>query len=105
MTQEKTLEMLGPYILMRRDRPEERKTPGGIVLPAKGGDTPTWGTAVSVGDEAATKVVIGDRLLVGRYAGNEVKVGEEPLVVVRVEDVYGVERGGSAPDKTGQING
>ena len=93
---EKTLTMLGPYILMSRDKPEERKTPGGVVLPAKTGDTTSWGTAVQVGSDAATQVQVGDRLLVGRYAGNDVKMGEDTLVVVRLEDVYGVERPMSA---------
>ena len=102
---EKMLKMLGPYILMRRDKPEERLSPGGVVMPKKSGDTPTWGTAVAVGGEASLSVVVGDRLLVGRYAGNDVQVGEESLVVVRLEDVYGVDQAAPPPTPPKSING
>jgi chaperonin GroES len=88
----KTVEMLGPHILVQRDRPMERKSPGGIHMPAPKGETPTWGTAVAVGPDAAEKVKVGDRLLMGKYAGTDVVINDEPAVVVRLEDVYGIER-------------
>lgn len=86
------LEMLNDYVLMRRDKLEERKSPGGIVLPSGAGDKPTYGTVLGVGPKASASVRIGDRVLVSKFAGAEVIADDgEPAVVVRLDDVYGVK--------------
>lgn len=88
-----TVEMLGAYILIQRDKPQERVTPGGIVLPAKTSVDPAWATVRAVGVEAACVVSPGDRIMVSRFAGSDVKVGDEQLHVVSLDDVFGVDRG------------
>lgn len=93
----KTVDMLGSYILVRREKPVEQKTPGGIIKPpsAQAADHMTWGIVIAVGPDVAEigrAIVPGTRILVGRYAGSDVKVHGEDAVVVRLEDVYGVER-------------
>lgn len=95
----KTVDMLGAYILVRREKPVERKSPGGVVLPPQAGaaDHMTWGIVIAVGPDVAghpqvgRRLTPGARILVGRYAGSDVKVHGEDAVVVRLEDVYGVE--------------
>jgi len=94
----KTVQMLGKFILMQRDKPVEQKTPGGIIKPSTASVSPTWGNVIAVGDEVAGHpslgllVQPGARILVGKYAGSDVQVNGEPAVVVDIEDVYGVER-------------
>jgi chaperonin GroES len=98
MTEKRVIDvqMLGNYIMMRRDLPEEQKSPGGIVIPktVQSNTVLCWGEAIGVGPEAAVAVKVGDQLLVGKYAGTEVTVGEEQVVVVRLEDVFGVHKVG-----------
>lgn len=87
----KTVQMLGKFILMQRDKPVEQKTPGGIIKPAAASASPTWGNVIAIGPNTEP-VRIGDRILVGKYAGSDVQVNGEAAVVVNIEDVYGIEK-------------
>jgi chaperonin GroES len=77
---------------------EERKTPGGIVIPDTASEKPTFGKVIAVGQGKvlesgqvrALDVKVGDRILFGKYSGTEVKVNNEELVVMREEDVMAV---------------
>jgi chaperonin GroES len=70
---------------------EERTTPGGIVIPDAATEKPIKGEVIAAGngkilengDIRALDVKVGDKVLFGKYAGTEVKVeGEELLVVI-----------------------
>ncbi len=77
---------------------EERKTPGGIVIPDTVKEKPIQGEVVAVGKGKVTEdgkvrpldVKVGDKILFGKYSGTEVKVGAEELLVMREEDIMGV---------------
>jgi chaperonin GroES len=77
---------------------EETKTAGGIVLPGSAAEKPSQGVIMAVGagkplDNGtirALEVKVGDKVLFGKYAGNEVKVDGEDLIVMREEDIMGV---------------
>jgi chaperonin GroES len=77
---------------------EERKSPGGIVIPDTASEKPTFGRIVAVGQGKlldngqvrALDVKVGDRVLFGKFSGTEVKVNNEELVVMREEDVMAV---------------
>ena len=77
---------------------EETKTAGGIVLPGSAAEKPSQGVIMAVGagkplDNGTTRaleVKVGDKVLFGKYAGNEVKVDGEDLIVMREEDIMGV---------------
>jgi len=77
---------------------EERTTPGGIVLPDSATEKPSQGEILAVGngkildsgEVRALDVKVGDKILFGKYAGNEVKVDGEELIVMREEDIMGV---------------
>jgi chaperonin GroES len=88
------VEMFGSYVLIQRDKPEEKRSPGGIVMPAKSTVNPAWANVISVGPDAARMVSEGDRVLVSKFAGADVVLGDDQCFVVRLEDVYGVERRG-----------
>ena len=72
------------------------KTAGGIVLPDTAKDKPQKGEVVAVGDghvrDDGTKVALsrqgrGQRDLSSSYAGDEIKVGEEELLLLREGDI------------------
>ena len=77
---------------------EEEKTKGGIIIPDSAKEKPIEGEVIAVGngkileDGTVRKldVVVGDRILFGKYAGTEVKVDGEDRVILREDDVLGV---------------
>src|SRR5215469_466090 len=80
---------------------EERTSPGGIVIPDTAAEKPMQGKIVAVGkgkilEDGSVRpldVKVGDKILFGKYSGNEVKVDGEELVVMREEDVMAVIEG------------
>ncbi len=80
---------------------EERTSAGGIVLPDSATEKPAQGEIVAVGNGKVTSngdvrpldVKAGDMVLFGKYSGNEVKIGDETLLVMREEDIMGVIEG------------
>lgn len=77
---------------------EERKSPGGIVIPDTVKEKPIQGEVVAVGKGKILEdgkvrpldVKAGDKILFGKYSGTEVKVGNEELLVMREEDIMGI---------------
>jgi len=77
---------------------EETTTPGGIVLPGSAAEKPSQGVVLAVGNGKALdngtvralEVKVGDKVLFGKYAGNEVKVDGEEIIVMREEDIMGI---------------
>ena len=80
---------------------EERTSPGGIVIPDAATEKPIKGEVVAVGngkvldsgEVRALDVKAGDKVLFGKYAGTEVKVEGEELLVMREDDVMAVVEG------------
>ncbi len=87
--------------LVIRRMEEERTSPGGIVLPDSATEKPIEGEVIAVGNGKITDsgevrpldVKVGDKVLFGKYAGTEVKIGGEELLVMREEDIMGVIEG------------
>src|SRR6202790_2948267 len=81
-------------VIVKREE-EERKSPGGIVIPDTATEKPIFGKVVAVGkgkilengDVRPVDLKIGDRILFGKYSGTEVKMDGDELVVMREEDV------------------
>ncbi len=77
----------------------ESKTKGGIVLPDTAKEKPQEGKVVAVGKGKvldngtvqAPEVKVGDKVLYGKYSGNEIttKEGEE-LLIMREEDILAI---------------
>ncbi len=80
---------------------EEQKTEGGIVIPDSAAEKPIRGEVVAVGsgkplDNGETRsldVKAGDKVLFGKFAGTEVKVDGEELLVMREDDIMAVFEG------------
>ena len=86
-------------ILVRRVEAEETAR-GGIIIPDTAKEKPQEGVVVAVGtgkrekgELIALAVKEGDRILFGKYAGNEVRIDDEELVIMREEEVLGILSG------------
>ncbi len=88
---------LNDKILVKR-RGAEEVTKGGIVLPDSAKEKPREGEIIALGDgarledggRAAFQVKAGDRVLFSSYAGTEIKVGGEELMIMTEDDVLAV---------------
>ena len=87
-------------VIVRRTE-EERTSAGGIVIPDSATEKPAQGEVIAVGngrimengDVRPLDVKAGDKVLFGKFAGNEVKVEGDELLVLREEDIMGVMEG------------
>jgi chaperonin GroES len=90
---------LGDKLVVRRLDAAE-KTAGGIVLPDAARNQPQQGRVLSVGDgkmlpdgtRVAHEVSEGDRVVFGSYAGSEVSIDDEKLLILRADDVLAIVR-------------
>lgn len=88
---------LGDKVVLKRQEAES-KTAGGIVLPDSAQDKPQKGEVVAVGDghvkNDGTRVPLtvkeGDRVIFSSYAGDEIKIGDEELLLLRESDILAV---------------
>jgi chaperonin GroES len=84
-------------VLVRRVEAEE-KTAGGIIIPDSAKEKPQEGEVVAVGTGARNEageihpleVKAGDRILFGKWSGQEVKVDGEDLIIMQEKDIYGI---------------
>ncbi len=91
------LRPLGDKILVKRLE-AETKTKSGIVLPDSAKEKPKQGTVISVGEGkrlengslSAMHLKKGDRVLFTSYAGTEVKIDGEELMIMSEDDVLAV---------------
>lgn len=85
---------LGDRIVLKRED-ASTTTAGGIVLPDTAKDKPQKGTVISVGDGHVTKdgkklpltLKTGDRVIFSSYAGDEITIGDDELLLLRESDV------------------
>jgi chaperonin GroES len=88
---------LNDKIVVKRLEADE-KTAGGILLPDTAKEKPRQGKVVSLGEgkrldngkRAPFQVREGDRVLFSSYAGNEVNVGSEELLIMTEDDILAV---------------
>jgi chaperonin GroES len=93
-------------VLIRRIEQEE-KTAGGIIIPDTAKEKPMEGEVVAVGPGARDEsgriqpldVKPGDRVLFGKWSGNEIKIDNEEFVVMKESDIMGVVEGAAARSK------
>lgn len=70
--------------------PVEEKTKGGIIIPDTAKEKPQQGEIIAVGpgkEGAHLNVNIGDRVLYGKYAGQELKYDGEDYLIMREDDI------------------
>jgi chaperonin GroES len=90
---------LGDKLVVKRLEPSQR-TAGGVFLPDAARGKPQQGRVLSVGDgrllpdgtRAAHEVNEGDRVVFGSYAGSEVSIDDEKLLILSADDVLAIVR-------------
>lgn len=88
---------LGEKVIVKRLEAES-KTAGGIVLPDSAKEKPKRGTVLSVGEgrlldtgsRKALQVKKGDQVLFTSYAGTEVKVDGEEVIIMDESDILAI---------------
>ena len=91
------LKPLHDRVLVKRLDSEE-KTKGGIIIPDSAKEKPLEGKVIAVGDgkmledgkTLALAVKKGDKILFGKYAGTEIKVDGEELIILREDDILAI---------------
>lgn len=84
-------------VIIRRIE-EGEQVRGGIIIPDSAKEKPQEGEVIAVGkgkrhdngDYAGMDVQVGDRVLFGKYAGNEIKLDDEEYLIMREDDILGV---------------
>lgn len=91
------LRPLHDRVIVRRME-EETTSAGGIVIPDNAAEKPSRGEIIAAGNGKITDsgdvrplaVKVGDKVLFGKYAGTEVKVDGEELLVMREDDIVAI---------------
>ncbi|MBQ9960050.1 MAG: co-chaperone GroES [Oscillospiraceae bacterium] len=75
----------------------EKTTKSGIILTESAAEKPSVAEVVAVGpggmvdgNEVVMSVKVGDKVIIGKYAGTEVKLGDDKCVIVRQSDILAV---------------
>jgi len=92
-----TITPLGQRVLVKRLDAEEI-TAGGIVLPDSAQEKPQEAEVVSLGlggkdDDGKTiefSVKVGDKVLISKYGGTEVKIDGEDMLILSESDILGI---------------
>jgi len=92
------LKPLGDKIIVKRSEAQD-KTEAGIYLPESAKDKPKQGTVVATGSGLLNKdtgeympfsVKKGDKVIFSSYAGTEVKLDGEEVLIMTEDDILGV---------------
>jgi chaperonin GroES len=97
MSQVKKFKPLYDRVLVKRVEAEE-KTAAGIIIPDTAKEKPMEGEIIAVGNGARTDqgqvlpmtLKVGERVLFGKWSGNEVKLDGDDYVIMKESDVMGV---------------
>ncbi len=92
-----SLKPLGNRVVVKPQE-EEEITAGGIVLPETAKEKPQRGEVLAVGpgerndkgDAVALDVKVGDKVLFAKYAGTEIKVDGDKLLILRETDLLAI---------------
>jgi len=77
---------------------EETTSAGGIVLPGSATEKPAQGSVVAVGpgkrqengEYQPVDLKVGDVVVFGKYSSNTVKIGEDELLILNENEIFGV---------------
>ncbi|MDY0038983.1 MAG: co-chaperone GroES [Desulforhabdus sp.] len=91
------LKPLNDRVIVRRFE-EEQKTAGGLIIPDTAKEKPIQGEILAVGNGKVMEdgsrrpldVKAGDRVLFGKYAGTDIKVEGEELLIMREDDILAI---------------
>lgn len=95
-----TLKPLADRVVVK-PAPKEEVTKSGIVLPDTAKERPQEGTIIAVGpgrlDDDGKRILMdvkeGDRVLFAKYAGTEMKIDDEDLLILSEKDILAIVTG------------
>ena len=84
-------------ILVKRVEEEEQKV-GGIIIPDTAKEKPQEAEVIAIGpgkvgddgERLPMDVSIGDKVLVGKYSGSDIKIDDEDYVILREDEVLAI---------------
>ena len=83
-------------LVKRLDEAEEQKV-GGIIIPDTAKEKPQEAEIVAVGpgriedgERVGLEVSVGDKVLIGKYSGTEVKIEGEEFLIMREDDILAI---------------
>jgi chaperonin GroES len=84
-------------VVVKRIEPQEQVR-GGIIIPDSAKEKPQEAEVIAVGpgklnDDGARSpmdVKVGERVLIGKYSGSEIKIDDEDLVILREDEILAV---------------
>ncbi len=87
---------LGGRVLIKRCEPAE-EVKGGIIIPDSAKEKPLEGMVIALGTgkiedgkKVDFNVSVGDKVLIGKYAGTEVKIDDETYVLVSEDEILAI---------------
>ena len=87
---------LSDRVLVQRIEAEETRK-GGIIIPDTAKEKPQQGKVIAVGPgrledgkRVAPDVKKGQKVLIGKYSGTEVKIEGDEFIILREDDILGV---------------
>jgi chaperonin GroES len=91
------IQPLGDRVLVQPVK-EDEVSKGGIIIPDTAKEKPQQGTVIAVGtgklDEQGKKIAFnvkkGDKILMPKYGGTEIKLGGKEYQIMREEDILGI---------------
>jgi chaperonin GroES len=94
------LKPLGDRVIVKTAE-AETQTASGIILADTAKEKPAKGTVVAVGEgklndngeRVPVDVKVGDVVIYGKYGGQDYKLGDDELKILRAEDIYAIVEG------------
>lgn len=94
-------------IVVERSEVAEQKSIGGIIIPDSAKEKPQEATVIAVGPGKLDKdgkrqpmdVKVGDRILIGKYAGSDIKLDNKEYVILTEDEVLAVIEGSAGKKK------
>jgi chaperonin GroES len=91
------IQPLNDRVLVRRIE-EEQKTSGGIIIPDTAKEKPQEGKVIAAGpgklDDKGKRMPLdvkkGDRVLFGKYAGNDIQIDGVEHLIMREDDILAI---------------
>jgi chaperonin GroES len=92
MSNQATITPLHDRVIIKPS-PAEEKTAGGIIIPDTAKEKPQRGTVVAAGPgkkDEPVSVKEGDNVLYGKYAGTEIRLDGQDLLIMRESDILAI---------------
>lgn len=90
------LRPLGNRVVLQQQEAEE-KTQSGIILPDSAKEKPQDAVVIAVGQgkgedgkDIEMQVKVGDKVIYSKYAGTEIKLGDEEYIIVDQNDIIAI---------------